>query len=89
MSTEGYIKKGGQNNPSPTTSRPDPPKGSYGNRNADLAKKIAARVMTSGNGQKAERLLLWSDSSQRDSGGWSERPLAEYIEKILDEEQRR
>lgn len=52
-----------------------------------LADKIAADLFTSGlpGEPRAERLLLWQDSTQRDVGGYGEKPMANRIAKLLRE----
>lgn len=50
------------------------------------AEAIATDLMTSGNGELCERLLLWSDSKKTDAGGWSLLPLADRIEKWMTSE---
>ncbi len=47
-----------------------------------LANRIARDVFTSGNGKRADRLVL-AVSVGRDLGGWGERPLAGRIRKLL------
>lgn len=58
--------------------------------NRELAKKIAAYIMTPSTGKKAEHLRLFS-STNLISGvymaGWTEVPLAESIQSILDDAQ--
>jgi hypothetical protein len=48
----------------------------------ELAQQIAALLFTTGNGQKAKRLVL-IDEDGRDLGGWGERPVADLIEDVL------
>lgn len=50
-----------------------------------LAEKMTDDIFTNGQGSKAERLLLWNDSTTTDLGGWSERPCADRIETMLRE----
>lgn len=83
---EGYHKKGGQNPERPSTARPVHPRGSKTTRNAQLAKVIASRIMTGGLGRKADRLVMWNEVTNSGEAGWSEGPLAEFIQRILEEE---
>lgn len=48
-----------------------------------LADQIAADLFTSGFGFRAERLVLWSDTENRDYGGWCERAVIDRIYMIL------
>jgi hypothetical protein len=50
-----------------------------------LAEEIARRLFTNGADQKAQRLVLEMPNGGN-GGGWSEKPMADYIERILVEQ---
>lgn len=56
----------------PNTSRP-----------SEAALEIAESLFTNGSGSKAERLVLWQDTTQRDLGGWCRAAVADRIDAAL------
>lgn len=52
--------------------------------NQIIAERIRDAIMTNGNGDEAERLVLELPGG-RDGGGWGREALAKQIEAILDE----
>lgn len=55
--------------------------------NRELAERIANDLFRNGSNQLAERLVLTIDGPpKRDLGGWSEKALADQIERLLDAE---
>ncbi|MEY2509414.1 MAG: hypothetical protein QOE26_177 [Verrucomicrobiota bacterium] len=48
-----------------------------------IARKIAKELFTRSNGSRAARLVMESNSGAISDGGWSERNVADHIERHL------